>query len=256
MEKETIIKQLLEAGVHFGHQTKRWNPKMQRFIFGERQGIYIIDLEKTAKALDEARQFLTNIAAKGGDILFVGTKKQAKDIVQAEASRCEMFYVNERWLGGTLTNFSTIRKSAARYSELKAIEEQVSAARLTKKESARLAKERDRLKKNIGGIVNMEKLPSVLFIIDPKHEDTAVKEANRLSIPIVALCDTNSDPDKITYVIPGNDDAIRAVNLITTLISDAILEGRKLFISKTEEKSKQKETEETKETESSLIKED
>lgn len=235
MEKEIIIKQLLEAGVHFGHQTKRWNPKMQRFIFGKRQGIYIIDLEKTARALDEARQFLMVLAGKGENILFIGTKKQAREIVKTEASRCGMFYVSERWLGGTLTNFSTIRKSAARFLELNAMQEQRDSIKLTKKESAKLAKELDKLKKNLGGIVSMERLPSALFIIDPKNEETAVREANRLSIPIVALCDTNSDPDKITYAIPGNDDAIRSVNLIASLVADAIIEGRKLFLSKDEQ---------------------
>lgn len=231
MDKETIIKQLLEAGVHFGHQTRRWNPKMQRYIFGERQGIHIIDLEKTANAVNEACRFVTETASNGEYILFVGTKKQAKDIVRQEASRCEMFYVNERWIGGTLTNFSTIRKSASRLLELRAIL-QDSNKKLTKKESARLTKEEARLAKNLDGIVKMDKLPGVIFIIDSAREETAVNEACRLSIPTVAICDTNSNPDRITYAIPGNDDAIRSISLITHFIADAIIEGRKLFTTK------------------------
>lgn len=226
-----LIKQLLEAGVHFGHQAKRWNPKMSKFIFGERSGIYIVDLEKTADCLNVARDFMIDITSKGNTVLFVGTKKQAKEIIQKEAARCGMYWVNERWPGGLLTNFSTIKKSIARLKDIEKMREDGTFAKLTKKEVAQLEKELSRLKKDFSGIVEMEQLPSVLFIIDTKKEETAVREANRLSIPIVALIDTNSDPERINYPIPGNDDAVKSIQLITSLIADSIAEGRKRFLS-------------------------
>jgi small subunit ribosomal protein S2 len=220
---ESLIRQLLEAGVHFGHQTKRWNPKMKKFIFGERSGVYIIDLQQTAQRLKAAEEFLKNIVAQGQAVLFVGTKKQAQDVIASEAARCGMFYVNERWLGGTLTNFATIRKSVERLHELEAIRAPESVASLSKKEKAMLDKEIARLRKKLSGIVEMEKLPSALVIIDPKKEETAVREAKRLSIPVIALLDTNCDPDDIDYPIPGNDDAIRSIKLIASIIADCIL---------------------------------
>lgn len=229
MVKETL-RQLLEAGVHFGHQTKRWNPKMAPYIFGQRNGIYIIDLEKTAAKLAEACDFLRDIAAKGEVILFVGTKKQAKDAIVSESQRCGMFYVTERWLGGLLTNFSTIRKSIKRMKGLEGITEDTSSSALTKKERASLEKELVKLKKNLVGVAEMKKLPEAVFIIDPKKEDTAQREASRLGIPIVALIDTNSDPEKIDYPIPGNDDAIRSIKLIASMLADSILEGKKKFL--------------------------
>jgi len=226
-----LIKQLLEAGVHFGHQAKRWNPKMAKYIFGERSGIYIIDLEKTADCLNQARDFIVELTSKGGNVLFVGTKKQAKDHVQKEAARCGMYWVTERWPGGLLTNFSTIKKSIVRLKEIETMKEDGTFAKLTKKEVAHLEKELFRLKKDFSGIVEMQQLPSALFIIDTKKEETAVLEANKLSLPIVALIDTNSNPDKINYTIPGNDDAVKSIQLITTLIADSVAEGRKRFLS-------------------------
>ncbi|MBI5627782.1 MAG: 30S ribosomal protein S2 [Candidatus Rokubacteria bacterium] len=220
------MKELLEAGVHFGHQTKRWNPKMQKYIFGERNGIYIIDLQKTLKKFREAYAFMRDLAAGGGTVLFVGTKKQAQEAVLEEATRCGMFYVNHRWLGGTLTNFATIRKSIARLKKLDEMKETGDYERLPKKEVLGLEREREKLEKTLAGIKNMERLPSAVFIIDPKKETIAVEEAKRLAVPIVAIVDTNCDPTGIDYPVPGNDDAIRAVRLITARMADALNEGR------------------------------
>ncbi|MBI3991474.1 MAG: 30S ribosomal protein S2, partial [Candidatus Omnitrophica bacterium] len=210
----------------FGHQTKRWNPKMKKYIFGDRNGIYILDLEQTLSLLNQACDFLRDTAAKGAGILFVGTKKQAQDIVRAEAERCGAYYVNQRWLGGTLTNFQTIRRSVKRFEEIEKMKEDGTFHLLKKKEVAVIMKEHDKLKRNLGGIIKMNKLPSCLFVIDPKNEEIAVLEANRLGIPIVGLIDTNCDPDLMTYPIAGNDDAIRSIKLITATVSDNILEGR------------------------------
>ena len=220
------MKELLEAGVHFGHQTKRWNPKMQKYIFGERNGIYIIDLQKTLKKFREAYHFMRDLAAQGGTVLFVGTKKQAQEAVFEEASRCGMFYVNHRWLGGTLTNFATIRKSIARLKKLDEMRDNGEYERLPKKEVLGLEREREKLEKALVGIKQLERLPSAVFIIDPKKETIAVEEARRLAIPIVAIVDTNCDPTGIDYPVPGNDDAIRAVRLITSRMAEAINEGR------------------------------
>ena len=219
------MKELLEAGVHFGHQTKRWNPKMKKYIFGKRNGIYIIDLQKTLKQFKEASNFVAGLAAAGKNVLFVGTKRQAQDAIYEEANRCGMFYVNTRWLGGTLTNFSTIRKSIHRLKEIEGILAQEDNENLTKKERLRLERERDKLQKNLAGIKEMDELPDALFVIDPKQEYIAVKEANILGIPVVAVVDTNCDPDVIDHVIPGNDDAIRAIRLFTSKVADAVLEG-------------------------------
>ena len=222
----TTMKELLEAGVHFGHQTKRWNPKMQKYIFGERNGIYIIDLQKTLKKFREASAFMRDLAAGGGTALFVGTKRQAQETVFEEATRCGMFYVNQRWLGGTLTNFATINRSITRLKRLDEMQETGEYERLPKKEVLGLERERQKLEKALVGIKGMDRLPSAVFIIDPKKERIAVAEAQRLAIPIVAIVDTNCDPTGIDYPIPGNDDAIRAVRLITSRLADAILEGR------------------------------
>jgi small subunit ribosomal protein S2 len=221
------MKELLEAGVHFGHQTKRWNPKMKKYIFGKRNGIYIIDLQKTLKLFKEASQFIADLAGQGKRILFVGTKRQAQDAILEEANRCGMFYVNSRWLGGTLTNFTTVRKSIERLKEIEALLGD-SEKEMSKKERAALDKERDKLQKNLIGIREMDGLPDALFVIDPKKEYIAVKEAKKLGIPVVAIVDTNCDPEDIDYVIPGNDDAIRAIRLFTTKIADAVLEGYNL----------------------------
>ena len=220
------MKQLLEAGVHFGHQTRRWNPKMAPYIFTERNGIYIIDLQKTVKKVDEAYNFLRDVAESGETILFVGTKKQAQEAVKEEAIRSGMFYVNERWLGGMLTNFQTIQKRIKRLCELEEMEENGTFEVLGKKEVLSLRHEMERLQKFLGGIKTMNKLPGALFIIDPRKERIAVAEAHRLGIPIVATVDTNCDPDEIDYVIPSNDDAIRAVKLLTARMADAVIEGR------------------------------
>jgi small subunit ribosomal protein S2 len=220
------MKELLEAGVHFGHQTKRWNPKMQKYIFGERNGIYIIDLQKTLKKFREAYAFVRDLAAGGGTMLFIGTKKQAQETVFEEAGRCSMYYVNQRWLGGTLTNFTTIRKSIGRLKKLEEMKETGEFDRVHKKEALELDREREKLEKALIGIKMMESLPSSVFIIDPRKENIAVAEARRLGIPIVAIVDTNCDPTGIDFPIPGNDDAIRAVRLITSRVADAILEGR------------------------------
>ena len=220
------MKQLLEAGVHFGHQTRRWNPKMKPYIFTERNGIYIIDLQKTVRKIDDAYNFVRDVAADGKSILFVGTKKQAQESIAVEAQRCNMFFVNQRWLGGTMTNFKTIRQRIARLNEIDAMEENGDFDVLPKKEVIKLMAEREKLEKNLGGIRQMKSLPGALFVVDPRKEHIAVQEARRLGIPIVAIVDTNCDPDEIDYVIPGNDDAIRAVKLIAGKMADAVLEGR------------------------------
>lgn len=220
------MKQLLEAGVHFGHQTRRWNPKMAPYIFTERNGIYIIDLQKTVKKLEEAYMFVRDTAANGGEILFVGTKKQAGDSVKEEAERCGMHYVNARWLGGMLTNFKTIRRRIERLAQLRKMEEDGTFELLPKKEVIKLKLEIEKLEKFIGGIKNMGQIPAALFVVDPKKEKIAVSEARKLGIPIVAIVDTNCDPDEVDYVIPGNDDAIRAVKLIAGAMANAVLEGK------------------------------
>ena len=220
------MKQLLEAGVHFGHQTRRWNPKMARYIFTERNGIYIIDLQKTVKKVDEAYNFVRNLATEGGTMLFVGTKKQAQESVKDEAARCGMYFVNERWLGGMLTNFQTIQKRVDRLRVLERMEAEGVFEVLTKKEVSALRHEMEKLERFLGGIKNMKKLPDALFIVDPRKERIAVAEARRLHIPIVAIVDTNCDPDEIDVVIPANDDAIRAVKLLTGKMADAIIEGQ------------------------------
>ncbi len=219
------MKQLLEAGVHFGHQTRRWNPKMAKYIFTERNGIYIIDLQKTVRKVDEAYEFVRSIAEEGKTVLFVGTKKQAQEAVKEEAIRSGQYFVNERWLGGMLTNFQTIQKRINRLKELETMETDGTFDVLTKKEVMQLRHEMARLEKYLGGIKEMRKLPGALFIVDPRKERIAVAEARKLNIPIVAIVDTNCDPDEIDYVIPGNDDAIRAVKLLTERIADAIIEG-------------------------------
>ena len=220
------MKDLLEAGVHFGHQTKRWNPKMRKYIFGERNGIYIIDLQKTLKKFREAHAFVRDMAAGGGTLLLVGTKKQAQETVCEEASRCGMFYVNQRWLGGTLTNFATIQKSISRLKKLEEMKETGEYERLPKKEVLGLERERQKLEKALVGIKEMDRLPAAVFIIDPRKERIAVAEAQRLAIPIVAIVDTNCDPTGIDFPVPGNDDAIRAIRLITARFADAVIEGR------------------------------
>ena len=217
---------LLEAGVHFGHQTKRWDPKMAEYIFAERNGIYIIDLQKTVKKVDEAYEAVVNIIKDGGEILFVGTKKQAQDSIKEEAERCGMYYVNERWLGGMLTNFETIKTRIKRLKDLEAMIEDGTMDVLPKKEVAKLMHEKEKLDKNIGGIKEMTRIPDVMFIVDPRKERIAVQEAISLDIPTVAIVDTNCDPEEIDYVIPGNDDAIRAVKLIASKIADAVIEAR------------------------------
>lgn len=220
------MKALLEAGVHFGHQTRRWNPKMGQYIFTERNGIYIIDLQKTVKLVEEAYNFVKDVVSNGGEVIFVGTKKQAQEAIETEAQRCGMHYVNQRWLGGTLTNFKTIKKRIDRLHELDKMEEEGIFDVLPKKEVIQLKHERERLEKFLGGIKNMERIPDVLFVVDPRKEKIAVSEARKLGIPVVAIVDTNCDPDEIDYVIPGNDDAIRAVKLLTETIANAVLEGK------------------------------
>ncbi len=225
-----LIKQLLEAGVHFGHQTKRWNPKMAPYIFGERNKVYIIDLEKTAECLQKAREFLKDLARKGGSVLFAGTKRQAQDICREQAQSCGMYWVSQRWLGGLLTNYATIKKSIARLKEINKMQEDGSIKNFTKKEISLMMKERDKLEKNLGGIKDMERLPGALFVVDSKKEELAVAEARKLGIPIVALIDTNCNPELIDYPIPGNDDAIKSIRLVTGLIAESIAEGRKGFL--------------------------
>ncbi len=220
------MKQLLEAGVHFGHQTRRWNPKMAEYIFTERNGIYIIDLQKTVRKMEEAYYFIRDTVMDGGDILFVGTKKQAQDAIKQEAERCAMYYVNNRWLGGMMTNFKTIRKRIERLNELQKMQDDGIFDVLPKKEVIKLKLEMEKLEKNLGGIREMKKQPAALFVVDPKKERIAILEAKKLGIPIVAIVDTNCDPDEVDYVIPGNDDAIRAVKLIASKMADAIIEAR------------------------------
>ena len=247
MVESTLMKSLLEAGVHFGHETKRWNPKMKKFIFGEKNGIYIINLDRTRENIMKACEFLRGIAAAGSYVLFVGTKKQAQDIIKEEASRCGMFYVNQRWLGGMLTNFQTIKKSIKRLLEIERMKEDGTMAKLSKKEVSKLNKEMFKLNKNLEGIRFMDKLPKVIFIVDAKKEEIAVKEARTLKIPIVALVDTNSNPDVIDYVIPGNDDAIRSIKLVASLVSDAVLEGKGAFKAKEDKARAEIEAEEEEE---------
>lgn len=220
------MKQLLEAGVHFGHQTRRWNPKMKRYIFTERNGIYIIDLQKTVKKVEEAFKVMRDIAAEGGDILFVGTKKQAQEAIKEEATRAGMYFVNQRWLGGTLTNFQTIQKRIKRLKDIERMQEDGTFEVLPKKEVVQLKKELERLEKFLGGIKDMKGLPSALFVVDLRKERIAVAEARKLHIPIIGIVDTNCDPDEIDHVIPANDDAIRAVKLLTSKMADAILEAK------------------------------
>lgn len=234
MSVGVTMKELLEAGVHFGHQVRRWNPKMKDYIFGERNGIYIIDLQKTQRLFKEAVKFVTQVASEGKTFLFVGTKRQAQDAIAEEALRCEQYYVNQRWLGGLLTNFQTIQRSIKRLKDLELMETDGRFDALPKKEVIQLKREREALEKNLSGIKNMAKLPDVIFIIDSKKEEIAVHEANRLGIPVVAIVDTNCDPDGIDYVIPGNDDALRAVRLFTSKIADAVIEGNQMGVGKEE----------------------
>jgi small subunit ribosomal protein S2 len=224
------MKELLEAGVHFGHQTKRWNPKMKEYIFGERNGIYIVDLQKTLRLFREALAFATQLGTEGKTILFIGTKRQAQEVVAEEAARAGMYFVNQRWLGGTLTNFVTIQKSIARYKELTALIESASqgSSELTKKELSRLDKERKKLEKNLSGIQEMQRLPDAIFVVDAGREEIAVHEARKLGIPVIAIVDTNCDPDVVDFVIPGNDDALRAIKLFTSRIAEAVLSGREM----------------------------
>ena len=224
-----IIKDLLEAGVHFGHPKNRWNPKMEPYIYGVRNGIYIIDLEKTAQLILKACEFVRDIASSGGYVLFVGTKKQVQDMIEDEAKRCGMFFVNNRWLGGTLTNFETVRKSIARLKDIEKLKEEGKYELITKKEQATLDKEMNKLLRNLGGIVDMDRLPEVVYVIDPNREEIVVKEAKKLGIPIVGIVDTNCDPEPIEYLIPGNDDAIKSTKLITSYIANAIIEGRRFY---------------------------
>lgn len=243
---ESLMKELLEAGVHFGHQTKRWNPKMKRYIFGEKNGIYIIDLEQTVKNLEQACQFLTNLASEGKMILFVGTKRQARRAVDAQAKRCGMPYINQRWIGGMLTNFQTVRKSITRLQKLEKMKTDGTFELLSKKEIATINKEIAKLLKDLEGVIPMTKLPGALFIIDPKKEEIAIREANKLSIPVVAIVDTNCDPDKIDYPLPGNDDAIRAIELMTSKIADSIIGGRQMLLDGLEGKEKTEKKQEIK----------
>ncbi len=243
------MKQLLEAGVHFGHQTRRWNPKMAPYIFTERNGIYIIDLQKTVVKLEEAYNFVNKTAAEGGEIMFVGTKKQAQDSIKDEAERCGMSYVNARWLGGMLTNFKTIQKRIRRLAQLKAMEADGTFDMLPKKEVIKLNLEREKLEKFMGGITEMKKMPAAMFIVDPRKERIAVLEAKKLGIPIVAIVDTNCDPDEIDYVIPGNDDAIRAVKLIAGAMADAVIAGRQGEQNAANEKAEADDAEEAEEAE-------
>ncbi len=219
------MKQLLEAGVHFGHQTRRWNPKMKEYIYTERNGIYIIDLQKTVGMVDDAYNAVSDIVAKGGKILFVGTKKQAQDAIKTEAERCGMYFVNERWLGGELTNFRTIQTRIKRMKDIEAMAEDGTFDVLPKKEVMNLKKEHEKLEKNLGGIRDMKKLPDAIFVVDPKKERICVSEAHALNIPLIGICDTNCDPEELSYVIPGNDDAIRAVKLIVSKMADAVIEA-------------------------------
>lgn len=226
---QVTMKQMLEAGLHFGHQTRRWNPKMKPYIYGPRNGIYIINLDKTMGLFNRACDFVLKEAARGGSILFVGTKKQAQVSIREEAERCGMFYINHRWLGGTLTNYQTIKKGVERLKSIEAMMEDGSINRFPKKEIALIEKERVKLDRNLGGIKAMRGMPSTVFVVDPRREQIAVREARTLNIPVIALADTNCDPDGLSYIIPGNDDAIRAIKLITAKIADAVIEGRSRF---------------------------
>ncbi len=249
------MKQLLEAGVHFGHQTRRWNPKMAPFIFGERNGIHIIDLQQTVKLFDVAYDFVVDTVAEGGKVLFVGTKRQAQDTIKEEAERCGMYYVNHRWLGGTLTNFKTIRRSVEKLKKLESWFEDGTIERFPKKERLKLERLRQKLERNLGGIKDMEDLPQAIYIVDPKKEHIATLEAHKLGIPIVAIVDTNCDPDLIDYIIPGNDDAIRAIKLLTSKIADACLEGLSILeerIQAETDKSVEEEMVEASETEGEI----
>lgn len=239
------MKQLLEAGVHFGHQTRRWNPKMKEYIFTERNGIYIIDLQKTAKKVDEAYAVIRQVAEDGGKVLFVGTKKQAQDSIKSEAERCGMYYVNQRWLGGMLTNFTTIKSRIARLKQLEDMETNGTFDVLPKKEVIELRKEMEKLEKNLGGIKEMKELPDLLFVVDPRKERIAIQEARILGIPVVAIVDTNCDPEEVDYVIPGNDDAIRAVKLIVSKMADAIIETNQGEIFETSSESDNEQVEAT-----------
>jgi small subunit ribosomal protein S2 len=225
-----LIKKLLEAGVHFGHQSRRWNPKMKKFIFGERGGIYIIDLEKTVDRLNAARDAIREIAAKGGKVLLVGTKKQAQQVIEEEALRCEMFYVKNRWMGGLLTNLETVKKSVRKLIDIEKMETNGTVGRLTKKEASLLMKEKARLIRDLGGIREMGVPPQGIFIVDTKKEEIAVAEANRLGIPVFGLIDTNSNPDLVQYPIPGNDDAVKSIKFITGLMVDSVIEGHREFL--------------------------
>ncbi|MBN1869540.1 MAG: 30S ribosomal protein S2 [Candidatus Omnitrophica bacterium] len=227
---EELIKKLLEAGVHFGHQTKRWSPKMKKYIFGQRSGIYIIDLEKTVQCLNEARDFVRDVAARGGRVLFIGTKKQAQMTIEEEAVKSEMFYVKNRWSGGLLTNFKTVRKSLDRLKEIEKMQENGVWDNLKKKEIASLTKERDKLLFNFGGVREMKGMPQAVFVVDPKKEEIAVRESHKLGIPIIAIIDTNCDPDLINYPIPGNDDALKSIRIITSLVAESLREGQKEFM--------------------------
>jgi small subunit ribosomal protein S2 len=226
---EPVMKELLEAGVHFGHQTRRWNPKMKKYIFAERNGIYIIDLQKTSAKINEAYETVKETAARGGRVLFVGTKKQAQETIKEEALRSDSYFVNTRWLGGMLTNFETIRKNVDRLEEIEKLEANEEVFdQYTKKEQINLLKEKNRIEKLLSGVRAMKRLPDLIFVVDPRREDIAVREASRLDIPIIAIVDTNCDPDPIDFVIPGNDDAIRSIRLITSVVADAVIEGRAL----------------------------
>lgn len=238
------MKALLEAGVHFGHQTRRWNPKMAKYIFTERNGIYIIDLQKTVKKIEEAYEFMREVVAEGGEVLFVGTKKQAQEAIESEAKRCGMHYISQRWLGGTLTNYDTIKKRIDKLHELNRMEEDGTMNSYPKKEIIQLKGERDKLEKFLGGIKNMTRIPDLLFIIDPKKEKIAIQEAHILGIPTIAVIDTNCDPDEIDFPIPGNDDAIRAVKLLTETLANAVIEGKQGEVPVVEEAEEVVETEE------------
>ena len=242
-KENVLVKQLLEAGVHFGHQTKKWNPKMGKFIFGKKEGIYIINLEKTAKLFLEACNFLSEVATAGSYVLFVGTKKQAQAITKREAESCNMFYVNQRWLGGTLTNFATIRKSINKLNSYEKMKEDGTYEKISKKERALIDKKIANFMKNLAGIRKMERLPGAIFVVDSNKEAIAVHEAKKLSIPVVALIDTDCNPDKIDYIIPGNDDAMKSIGFVTSIISKSVLEGRKQFLAgkkETEDEKKKK----------------
>ncbi len=246
------MKELLEAGVHFGHQAKRWNPKMKKFIFGERNGIYIIDLQKTLRMLNDACSFMRDVAATGGPILFVGTKKQGQDSIREEAEKCGAFYVNERWLGGMLTNLATIKKSIEKLKKIETMSTDGTYQQLTKKEAGKLEKTRAKLEKNLGGIKEMPGLPSAVFVVDTKRESIAVNEARKLSIPVVAIVDTNCDPDVVDHIIPGNDDAIRAIRLVTSKMAQAVIEGRDILAKEKAEAEAEQEAQEEAEQEDSV----